>query len=511
MKKAYLYWLKRFPLLFALAGLMVPLAKAQNLFNSARSMALGSGGTAYVTGYQSLFVNPANLGLFRGSKQIMIGLPGDLSVSAGGSLANISVYNRYFTRGNAIGPGEVNSIVQQWFGSSPDKMHNMGVDAEVVPIAAAFKFGENTVAGASVRLRALGHVGINQGMAQFMLRGLDSQHFNQPRPVNMDQRMMSTAELAVGLSHRFRFMGIIPDNQQLWVGATVQIIRGLTYSEGNFQSTLQLTDSSLVHKFNYTLQSVGSMTDELNRFYQQRIDPTMQPHLSDIRFRPFGGGGMSKGTGYGLDIGATYLISFDNEFNSGKHAVPEKSLVLSAAITDIGSVRFNQNSATFQGKGTFQWNGFQPDYNYIDARYDSSFTNYMNYVVKDSIASDVYGAYSPVSKSAITAKLPTSIHFGAYLNLHRLGLMVDAGKGYNSYGMNSDRPYVSVGAELYPFSFLPIRAGYRFGGKTSNSFGLGTGLEFRNFKIDISAMTVPSSQQYGYNIATAISSVILFY
>ncbi|HKI46962.1 MAG TPA: DUF5723 family protein [Balneolales bacterium] len=510
MIKAFLHWL-RLPSLVAMTVLVSIAAQAQNLFSSARSMALGSGGTAYVAGYRSLFINPANLGFFRGGKQIMIGLPGDLSLNAGGSLANIAVYNRYFTTGNSISPNEVNSIVQQWFGSSPDKMHNMGVDGEVVPVAAVFKFGENTVAGASLRFRTLGHVGINQGMAQFMLRGLDSQYFSQPTPVNMDQRMMSTAELALGLSHRFRFMGLIPDNQQLWVGATVQIIRGLAYSEGNFQSTLQLTDSSLVHKFDYTLETVGSMTNELNRFYRERIDPTMQPHLSDIRFRPFGGGGISKGAGYGLDIGATYLISFDGEFNSGKHAVPEKSLVLSAAVTDIGAVRFTQNPATFRAAGTFHWSGFQPDYNYINANYDSSFTNYTNYVIKDSLASDVYGAYKPVSNSAITAKLPTAIHFGAYLNLHRLGLMVDAGRGYNSYGMNSDRPYVSVGAEFYPFPFLPLRAGYRFGGKTSDSFGIGTGLEFRNFKLDISAMTVPSSQQHGYNIATAISSEVLLY
>ena len=511
MRMAYLHKLK-FPVLFGLILFAITTAvQAQNLFSSSRSVALGGGGTAYETGYRALFINPANLGLFRGKKQIMIGLPGDISLNAGGALANISLYNRYFTGGNRITPNDVNSIVQQWFGNATDKMSNLGVDAEIVPLAAAIRLGKNTVVGASVRFRTMGHAGINQGMAQFMLRGLDSQYFNQPTSVNMDQRMMSTAEVAVGLSHRIRFLGLLPDNQQLWVGATVQIIKGLAYSEGKLRSTLQLTDSSLVHKFDYTLETVGSMTNELDRFYQQRVDPTMQPHLSDIRFQPFSGGKMVKGRGYGLDLGATYMISFDENFDSGKHAMPEKSLMLSVAITDIGSVRFTQNPATFEANGTFKWSGFQPDYQYINAKYDSSFTNYMNYVVKDSVASDVYGAYKPVSRSALIAKLPTAFHFGAYLNLHRLGLMIDAGRGFNSYGMNSDRPYVSVGAEFYPLPFIPIRAGYRFGGKTSNSFGLGTGFELRNFRLEVSAMTVPSSQQHGYDIATAITSQILFY
>ncbi len=502
--------------LLILALLMVfctgsSLVLAQNIFSSARSLSLGSGGTAYTYGYQALFVNPANLGFFRGGKQIMIGLPGDVSLNAGGSLANISIYNQYFTGGNRIGTNEVNSIVQQWFGNSVNEMRNIGVNAEVVPIAAVVKFGRNTVAGVSARFRTLGHIGMNRGMAQLMLRGLDSQNFNQPTPVNMDQRMMSTAELAVGLSHRFKFFGFIPDDQQLWIGATVQILKGLDYSQGQFRSELQLTDSSLVHNFDYTLQTVGSMTDELDQFYQQRIKPTTQAQLSDIRFHPLSGKGVVKGRGYGLDVGATYLISFDDEFTSGKRAVPKRSLTLSAAVTDIGSVRFTQNAATFKANDTFKWSGFQPNYDYIDAKYDSSFSNYMNYVVKDSLASDVYGAFSPASHSAVTAKLPTAFHFGAYLNLHRLGIMADAGKGYNSYGMNSTRPYVSVGAELYPFSIFPIRVGYRFGGKTSNSFGVGTGLEFRNFKLDVSAMTVPSSREHGYNIATSISSVILLY
>lgn len=485
--------------------------QAQNLFSSSRSMALGGGGTAYEFGYQSLFVNPANLGFFRGGSQIMIGLPGDVSLQAGGSLANVSVYNRYFTGGNQITGSDVSSILQQWFGTSMNRMDNIGIDAEVVPLAAVFKFGKNTAIGASARFRTLGHVGINRGMAQFMLSGLNTQDFSQPTPVNMDQRMMSTAELAVGISHRIRFLGLIPDNQQLWVGATVQLIRGLDYSQARFNSTLQLTDSSLVHQFDYTLETVGSMTDELNRFYQERIDPTMQPHLSDIHYHPFSGGGMVKGAGYGLDLGVTYLISFDDEYTSGKRALPRRSLTLSAAVTDIGSVRFTKNPATFEANNTFTWSGIQPNYGYINAKYDSSFTNYMNYVIKDSLASDVYGAYKPVSRSGLTAKLPTAFHFGASLNLHRFSIMADAGRGYNSYGMNSDRPYLSVGAELYPLSFLPIRAGYRFGGKTSNSFGVGTGLEFRNFRLDVSAMTVPSSQQHGYNIATAISSVILLY
>lgn len=511
MRKIYSIRLLVPVLLMLLFSTDVSLIQAQNLFTSARNLSLGSGGTAYTYGYQSLFINPANLGFFRGGKQIMIGLPGDISLSAGGSLANISVYNQYFTGGNRIGASQVNSIVQKWFGNSMSQMHNIGVDAEVVPIAAVIKFGENTVVGASARFRTLGHVGMNRGMAEFMLRGLDSQSFSQPTPVNMDQRMMSTAELAVGLSHRFRFIGLLPDNQELWFGATVQFIRGIDYSQGQFRSTLQLTDSSLVHKFNYTLETVGSMTNELDQFYQQRINPTTQPQLSDIRFRPLSGKGIIKGSGYGFDFGATYLISFDDEYTSGKRALPKHSLTLSAAVTDIGSVRFTQNAAIFSASSTFNWSGFQPDYNYIDAKYDSSFSNYMDYVVKDSLASDVYGAFSPSSHSAIKAKLPTAFHFGAYLNLHRLGVMVDAGKGYNSYGMNSTRPYVSVGAELYPLSILPVRVGYRFGGKTSNSFGLGTGLEFRNFKLNVSAMTVPSSRERGYNIATAVSSVILLY
>ncbi len=492
-------------------GLMGGALRAQNLFSSARSLALGTGGTAYAEGYRSLFINPANLGLFRGGMQIMIGLPGEISLHAGGPLANISVYNRYFTGGNHIGADQTGSLLKQWFGNSTGQVRDLGIDAEMIPLAAVVKLGRNTVAGAAVRFRTMAQVGMNRGMAQFMLRGLDAGSFAKPTPVNMEQRMLSTGEVALGVSHRLRLAGLIPDNHQLWVGGTVQLIEGLAYMQGTLHSTLQLTDSLLIHQFRYSIETVGDMTTQLDQSYQHRVDPAGNPS-SDFDYQPFSSGNLVKGSGIGLDLGATYIISFGDEQKTGEErGLPERSLTLSAAVTDLGSVQFTKNPGTFEAANTFRWSGFHPDYSYIDAKYDSSFSNYMDHVLDDSVASDIYGAFSPSGRSAIRAKLPTSFHFGAYLKLHRLGVMTDIGRGFNRYGMNSDRVYVAVGAEFYPVSFLPVRVGYRFGGKTSNSFSLGTGLEFRNFRLAVGAMTVPSSREYGYNLATAISSELLFY
>jgi len=480
-------------------------AAAQSTYLSARNLSLGGGGAAYMTGYHAAFINPANIGLFRGNSQFMLGLPGDFNVSSGGPLLNVAVYNKYFTKGYQLTDNQISSALGSWFGAKDTDSRSFAFNVNVLPLAYIHKTAIGTF-GAALRFRTIGRVSVNKGLAEFMLRGLDQSYFSQTRPINFSNATYSIASLSLSYATDIA----LGEHRKLFLGVAPKIIEGLNYFKSNFQSHLQISgDTLLEHQFNYDIYTVGNMTNDFQKFYDQRIAPNQNPSFSDIQLNSMTKGGI-KGHGLGLDLGASYVYSFDGSVTR-KNGLARHVLVLSASVTDIGSVNFNKNAQKFSANNTFKWNGLNPNYQQIDAKHDSSFSNYLNYVGQDSIARNIYGAFSPDNISSIHAKLPTMLHLGAYVKYGKLGLMLDYDKGMNNIGMNTRNTSFSVGAEYYLLNFLPIRAGYRTGGLTSNSFSVGTGLEFRNFHLEAGIMTIKSSMTRGYNISTAVSSLVLIF
>jgi hypothetical protein len=482
----------------------------QSTYLSARNLGLGGGGAAYMSGYHASFINPANLGLFNGKNQFMIGLPGELTIATGGPLMNIAVYNKYFTHGYQLSNDQVDAAVNKWFGKSGDDSGTLGFNVNVMPVAFVHKT-KIGIFGAALRFRTLGDISVSRGLAEFMLRGLDQSYFSQAKPVNFSNEIYSTAELSLSYATSFS----LGENQRLYVGISPKIIKGLTYFKSSFKSTLKLSGDTLIqHQFHYDIYTVGGMTNDFQKFYNQRIDSKQNPTFNDFSPGSLGKGGI-KGSGIGLDMGVSYVLSLDgyipNQANNYNNELPRHTLTLSASVTDLGSVNFTKNAQEFSADNTFNWNGLKPNYQQIDAKHDSSFSNYLNYVAQDSIARNIYGAFSPGNIGSIHASLPTMIHLGAYLKYGQLGVMLDYAKGMNKVGMNSTNSSISTGVEYKLFNFIPLRVGYRSGGTTSNSFSLGTGIEFRNFQLEAGIMTVKNSYSRGYNVTTAISSLLLFF
>jgi len=483
---------------------------AQSTYLSARNLGLGGGGAAYMSGYHASFINPANLGLFNGKNQFMIGLPGELTIASGGPLMNIAVYNKYFTHGYQLNNSQVDAAVNEWFGKSGADSRTLGFNVNVLPLAFVHKTRIGTF-GAALRFRTLGDVSVSRGLAEFMLRGLDQSYFSQARPVNFSNEVYSTAEVSLSYATSFA----LGTNQRIYLGISPKIIKGLTYFKSDFQSNLKMSGDSLIqHQFHYDIYTVGDMTNGFQKFYNQRQNPNKDPSFSDINMSSMGKGGI-KGSGMGLDMGVSYVLSFDGSINGQannyNNELPRHALTLSASVTDLGSVNFKKNAQRFSADNTFNWNGLKPNYQQIDAKHDSSFSNYLNYVAQDSIARNIYGAFSPDNIGSIHASLPTMIHLGAYLKYGQLGVMLDYAEGMNKIGMNSTNSSISTGVEYKLFNFIPLRLGYRTGGKSSNSFSLGTGIEFRNFQLEAGIMTVKDSHSRGYNVTTAISSLLLFF
>ncbi|MDZ7681129.1 MAG: DUF5723 family protein [Fodinibius sp.] len=203
-----------------------------------------------------------------------------------------------------------------------------------------------------------------------------------------------------------------------------------------------------------------------------------------------------QGSGFGLDLGTTIEMDLAGplaeilSFMKGP-----KKLKVGLSVTDIGSISYDNNAGSFTANETFTWDGVDFEDGFDDA-------------MADSISKEIYLNYQPGNKESITQQLPTKVSLGTHLQVGKLALAFDFQKGVNDVGMNSKRVAFGVGAEYKLFNVIPLRGGYRTGGRTSSSFTFGTGVELRNFELTVGALTVPNSKNHGSGIGGAWSGLV---
>ena len=138
-------------------------ALAQANHSTSISTALGGGGSAYITGYHANFVNPANLMISDRNTRVSFGIIGGIHSSAGGSLVNIGVYNKHFTKGHTIDTQRALQISDEWFGSDSRAASRAGFGVDIVPLGASYR-RDDMAFSLAARARTLGHVGMSKGM-----------------------------------------------------------------------------------------------------------------------------------------------------------------------------------------------------------------------------------------------------------------------------------------------------------------------------------------------------------
>jgi len=160
----------------------------------------------------------------------------------------------------------------------------------------------------------------------------------------------------------------------------------------------------------------------------------------------------------------------------------------------------------FGANGEFRFDGLDYDTDRIDAEFDGDFKNYFEYIMKDSLANAGYGDLQERG-TMFSRSLPTMANIGLAVNWKNITYVLDIGKGFNDFGVNSTSMVFSNGVEA-KFGFFPIRAGFRTGGYAGSSVTFGTGLEFRNYEFNFGALYTPSSSN-GFKLGLAFSSLII--
>ena len=470
-------------------------AYAQTGHNSAASLGMGATGTAHLDAYHANFANPANLMLNSDSKpSFALGVLGGVSGSIGGPLFNISEYNSHFTSGEVVTP----AALDDWFGTQMSNSRRLGGELDVIPLAASWR-GEKMAFSLALRNRALFNSTTNRGYAELVLTGATQQNFSNPTPVNFSSKTVLFSEISAGFSYELleiqSLLGFA-ENVKVYAGIAPKYIVPQYTAGIDFNSTLQVTGNEIIHDFQYTFQSVGSLANQFQSYYQDSqssnfdgaIGDYVEPEANDLKD--------IRGSGFGFDLGGTIEMDLAGPMASAFSWIPgTKKLTLALSLTDIGAVKYTEQVGTFSADETFNWDGVDFEDGFDDA-------------LADSIAKEIYLNYQPGNKEEITQKLPTKINFGSHMQLGKLSLALDLTKGFNEAGMNSRRMAIGVGTEYKFFGFLPLRAGYRTGGLTSSSFTLGTGLEFKHFEFTVGVLSEPNSDKRGSSVAGAWSGLV---
>lgn len=469
-----------FLLVIAAVVIAVYPAKAQ-LSYSTESMALGGGGTAYLTGYESLFVNPANLYIREKNYSYQISvMQGSIYFDSLLPIQSnrdrlsrfIKVNNPYSTADNRFITD--NSIREElvdrsfrekittsefmhqsniyWFGMKwvrPERSYAVAVRTR---IANRFRLGKGLFSSAPVERR-------------------NSFVFDQ----SFQQQYQVVHEISVGYAESFTYLnGLIPQLSEFMIGIAPKVVIAGGYLDTDFSNRYELnTDTGFwENETAYSQSTSGILTDKAEQFFFPQTNPVTGNYSTRDLLRP-------TGFGLGLDVGITYLITFGDDFSilRNQNEPIEKSLRVSFSITDLGAVYHSKKPFTYiidDDITEVSQTGRVSDILFQGApnEHYSFLSQYIDISALKSFS---------VSEKSFESLLPASIQTGALFQYNRLKIMGDISYTLVQSAFKPTGITGFAGFEIRPFSFMPVRAGTRLAPHLPGYYSLGAGIETNKF------------------------------
>ncbi len=459
---------------------------------SAENMALGGGGTAYLTGYEALYVNPANLRIQEKSYSLQI------------SLLQSGVYNEYLL------PETDFSVRSQQFRSAFLPYKSLNSDYELIEadrssilrrnypgsrrvapfqsMAEMHWFGvkwqrEKKSYALSLRTKAFSKYELGRGyFSSTAVENGNNLYFD--RSFRHQYQMMH--ELSFGYAETFDFLnGLSPQLSEFIVGIAPKIVVAGSRLDARYDNVYEYHDGddSWIRSARYQQNSTGSFTEN-------------RPFLSQNGAFSFIDGSFSElskpaGIGFGLDVGITYMITFggDLSFLQREAATTRKSLRLSFSITDLGAIY------QFDRPYKISSERIQEEPTELPSVSDIRFSGAPNehWFFLNEQDDTPFELDTSQSEESFYSMMPTSIQAGALFQINWIKLMGDVRLPVINHEFASKAPVVYLGSELKLLPFLPLRLGTRIAPHLPGYYTLGIGFESKYFELN-TALKVKSSR-----------------
>lgn len=482
----------RFTTLGVVLSLCMSVSAFAQISLSAENMALGGGGTAYLTGYEALFVNPANLHIQEKNYSLQI------------SLLQGGVYNEYLL------PETDFSARSQQFRSAFLPYKSLHSDYELIEadrssilrrnypgsrrvapfqsMAELHWFGVKWQGGRksyalSLRSRIFSKYELGKGyFSSTAVEDGDNLYIDR----SFRHQYQTMHELSFGYAETFDFLnGLSPQLSEFIVGIAPKIVVAGSRIDARFNNVYKYHDGddNWIRSAQYQQNSTGSFTKNRPLLNQNDTFSFIDGSFSELS-KP-------AGIGFGLDVGITYMITFGGDLSllQREKATTRKSLRLSFSITDLGAIyQFDKPYKM----GTQE---IEEEVTELPGVSDIRFSGAPNehwFFLNDQDDTP-FDLDSDRSEDTFYSIMPTSIQAGALFQINRIKLMGDVRLPVINHEFASKAPVVYLGTELKLLPFLPLRLGTRIAPHLPGYYTLGIGFESKYFELN-TALKVKSSQ-----------------
>lgn len=387
--------------------------------------ASGSGvTTAYLSDYQCLGINPANLGFTRDSAVFHVSL-----LEIGASVYSDALQKKEIKQDFIFGHG-TSFTKEEKLAAAEDFVNNkFSVNLDVAWLSLSFQKEKFGGLGFTVRERTNFNTFFNKDFSEIVFEGYNASYFdslvvNGADTAGYVKVPKTLGELAdgskvAGVWYREYVLGygkkiISSDAFSLYAGVGVKYIAG------------------------YGIMDIKAENKELSGF--SAFTPFVEVNYANITPSEVAGSAMKTvGSGFGFDLGATIEI--------------KKKLKISAALNDIGSIKWDGN--VYQVADTLlnnvNFDGFS-NFNMIKE---------MKGLIQDSSVFNWKGQQSE------SVGLPTNMRFGVnYLFGFRSSIGADCYIPVNDNAGSFDKAIIGGGASICFFKMLTLSAGFYTGGNS---------------------------------------------
>jgi len=466
-----------------------------------KNLALGGGGSTYITDFNANFYNPANL-LINDRKGTV-----DIGFLTGGSYFNgvlnfespnsqkdndFTYFDKYSAGNYDITSSDINEIIDTHYRRNRlTSIHQSRFDVTTFGINwinkdRAFSFATRTRVGSTFE------TGRNWYTDEELIN-------NTGTVSNQDllHQYQVLHEFSFGYSESIEFLnGLSSRLDKFLFGVAPKFILAGPYQNADWKNTYEQNSGSpnISRSQSFEYQSAGNLStatlDYLNgASANQSTNLSLEPFNDELT--------NIHGIGVGFDVGVTYLLTFGSDLSTLNYTEQQtnRSLRISFSINDIGFVNYN-NQTTMLNEVTETSNAtaFPSAVNQVFVGAPGQFLNFV----------DQFGDGNPFiensnsfTRESFSKLLPTSFNGGILLELSRIKLMGDMSIGISNNAFNTTRLTTSLGTELRPLNFLPIRGGIQFTPGLPGTFNVGTAIETKFWDLSlavlVSARSFPNS------------------
>lgn len=468
--------------------------KAQPVLG-AQNTALGGGGTAYLTGFEATFWNPANLSVNDRLGNIHFGL-GQAGILYEPVLSTDVAGDQFFNFTDSFYPykpsaAEITSAERVTILDKNYPRNNVlsqhQTRTDLILGGMSWHRGDAALSLA-VRARFGSRIEVGRGWYSDQFISSNGQEI---RDFTLNQHINRLFEFSVGYSREFTFIeGLLPRISKLYVGIAPKIVlAGPSFDVVYDARYIRSEDgSSNVYATDFSYRTTGDYS-RMTFDYLAFSDP--QSAINNNLTRKFNL--KNTGLGMGFDFGLTYLLPLGSNLNILEESVVSNSLRFSFSINDLGMIRYSKTPLEFSSpKDTVQINREAPK----DFMFIGSGGQYLTYFDDtESIPNPIINPGSE-NRDAFSVLLPTSINTGILIDFSRVKVMGDLTLGLNNTAFTSTKLTINLGLELRPIEQVPVRMGARLASGIPTHIGFGTGIETRYFDFNIGTQVIFRSRSF---------------